>query len=68
MCTSLYTADVKINPTDKEFHRMLVIYNPTEGILLVNRGLFSISYDSLEALKTSDVEIKNKRHIGDINL
>ena len=68
MCTSLYTANVKINPTDKEFHKMLVIYNPTEGVLLVNRGLFSISYDSLEALKTSDVEIKDKRLIGDINL
>lgn len=68
MVTSLYTADVKLNPTDKEFHRMLVIFNPTEGVLLVNRGLFSISYENLEALETSDVEIKNKRHIGDINL
>lgn len=68
MCTSLFTADVKLNSTDKEFHRMLIIYNPTEGVLLVNRGLFSISFESLEALETSDVEIKDKRHIGDINL
>ena len=39
MVTSLYTADVKLNKTDKDFHRMLVVYNPEEGILLVNRGL-----------------------------
>ena len=68
MCTSLFTADVKLNPTDKKFHKMLIIYNPTEGVLLVNRGLFSISFESLEALETSDVEIKDKRLIGDINL
>ena len=68
MVTSLYTADVKLNKTDKDFHRMLVVYNPEEGILLVNRGLFSISFESQEALYTSDVEIKDKRHIGDINL
>ena len=48
MVTSLYTADVKLNKTDKDFHRMLVIYNPEEGILLVNRGLFSISFESQE--------------------
>ena len=68
MCTTLFTADVKLNPTDKDFHKMLIIYNPTEGVLLVNKGLFSVSYESLEALKTSDVEIKDKRLIGDINL
>lgn len=68
MVTSLYTADVKLNPTDKEYHKYLVIYNPTEGILFVNRGLFSISFENEKALETSDVEIKNKKHIGDINL
>ena len=68
MVTSLYTADVKLNPTDKEFHKMLVIYSPTEGILVVNRSLFSISFESLEAIRTSKVEIKDKRFIGDINL
>ena len=68
MCTNIFTADVKLNPTDKEFHRMLIIYNPTKGVLLVNRGLFGISFESLEALETSDVEIKDKRLIGEINL
>lgn len=68
MVTSLYTADVKLNKTDKDFYRMLIIYNPEEGILFVNRGLFSISFESQEALNSSDVEVKDKRHIGDINL
>ena len=68
MVTSLYTADVKLNPADKDFHRMLVIHNPEEGVLLVNKGLFNISFETEEAFLTSDVEIKDKRHIGDINL
>lgn len=68
MITSLYTADVKLNPTNKEFHKMLVVYNPEHGIVFINRGLFSISFESQEALNISDVEVKNKKHIGDINL
>ena len=68
MVTSLYTVDVKLNKTDKDFHKYLMIYNPEEGILFVNRGLFSISFENEEALLTSDIEIKNKRHIGDITL
>ena len=68
MLTSLYTADVKLNPTDKDYHRYLIITNPEEGVLLVNRGLYSLSFESLEALETSDIEIKDKRLIGDINL
>lgn len=68
MVTSLYTADVKLNKTDKDFHKYLMIYNPTEGILFVNRGLFSISFENEEALLNSDVEVINKKHIGDITL
>ena len=68
MVTSLYTVDVKLNKTDKNYHKYLIVYNHTEGILLVNRGLFSISFDNEDALTSSDVEIINKRHIGDINL
>ena len=49
MVTSLYTADVKLNKTDKDY---------TKRLLVVNE----------EALRTSDVELKNKRHIGDITL
>ena len=68
MVTSLYTASVKLNEKDKDFHRMLVVYNPEEGILLINRGLFSISFESERAFLTSDVEVKYKKHIGDITL
>ena len=68
MVTSIYTADVKLNKTDKDFHRMIMIYSPDEGVLFVNRGLYVISFESLEALATSDVEVKDKRRIGDINL
>ena len=68
MVTSLYTIDVKLNKTDKDFHKYLMIYNPENGILFINRGLFSLSFENEEALVSSDIEFKNKRHIGDINL
>lgn len=68
MITSLYTIDVKLNKTDKDFHKYLMVYNPENGILFINRGLFSLSFENEEALVSSDIELKNKRHIGDINL
>ena len=67
MVTSLYTADVKLNKTDKEYTKHLLVVNE-EGILMINKGLCSISFENEEALRTSDVELKNKRHIGDITL
>ena len=66
MCTSLYTADIKINPTDKNYHRYLIVMS--EGVLIVNRGLFVLSFETVNDFINSDVEIKDKRYIGDINL
>lgn len=67
MVTSLYTADIKLNKTDKDYHKCLIINNGS-GVLIVNRGLFSISFeDQITAFK-GDVEIINKKHIGDISL
>ena len=68
MVTSIYTVDVKLNKTDKDFHKYLMVYNSEKGILFINRGLFSISFENDEALITSDIELKNKKHIGDITL
>lgn len=68
MVTSLYTADVKLNKTDKDYHKYLLVVNPTEGVLMINRGLFSISFNSLDAAFNQDVEVINKKHIGDITL
>ena len=67
MVTSLYTADVQLNP-GKEAKRCLIIYNEEDGILIVEKGLFSISFENINALMKSDVIITDKRHIGDINL
>ena len=67
MVTSLYTADVKLNTTDKDYHKYIVIQNEN-GVLMINRGLFSISFMNEEAILLTDVEIENKKHIGDITL
>lgn len=68
MVTSLYTADIKINPTDKDYHRYLIVMSDSEGVLIVNRGLFVLSFETVNDFINSDVEIKDKRYIGDINL
>ena len=67
MVTSLYTADVQLNP-EKEAKRCLIVYNKQNGILIVEKGLFSISFENTNALMKSDVIITNKKHIGDVNL
>ena len=67
MVTSLYTADVKLNPGQEAKH-CLVVYNEETGILIVDRELFSISFESTDDLMKSEVIITDKRHIGDINL
>ena len=67
MVTSLYTADVQLNP-GQEAKRCLVVYNEETGILVVDRELFSLSFENIDDLMKSDVIITDKRHIGDINL
>lgn len=67
MVTSLYTADVQLNP-GKKAKRCLIVYNKENGILIVDGGLFSLSFESIDDLMKSDVIITDKRHIGDITL
>ena len=67
MVTSLYTADVQLNP-GQEAKRCLVVYNEETGILIVDRELFSLSFESTDDLMKSNVIVTDKRHIGDINL
>lgn len=66
MVTSLYIADVKLNKNDKEYTKHLLVVNE-EGILMINNGLCSISFWNEADLENS-IDIKDKRHIGDITL
>ncbi len=67
MIISIYTADVKLNATDKDYHKYIVIQNEN-GVLMVNKGLYSLSFINEEAVLLANVEVKNKKHIGDITL
>ena len=40
MITSLYTADVKLNKTDKGYTKHLLVVNE-EGILMINKKQFT---------------------------
>ena len=67
MVSSIYTADVKLNATDKDYHKYIIIQNE-EGVLMINKSLYSISFMNEEAVLLADVEVKNKKHITDITL
>lgn len=68
MVTSLYTAEIKLNKSDKAYIKHLVVINEN-GVLIMNKDLFVASFFSEEDFKNS-VEIKgnNLSHIGDITL
>lgn len=66
MVTSLYTAQIKLNKEDKNYKSYLLIRNES-GVLLVNNGLFVISFNSFDDFKNL-TEYNNIKHIGDINI
>lgn len=68
MITSLYTADIKLNKTDKDYTKYLVVMNSL-GVLLVNKGLYILSFDTEEEFKKEvDILDNNLKHVGDISL
>ena len=66
MITSIYTGSVKLNKTDKNFKQYLIVSNDT-GVLLVEHGLFVLSFDSFKEFK-EQTEYENITHIGDVNI
>ena len=68
MVTNLYTADIKLNKSDVDYKKYLVAFNEN-GVLLMDKGLFVVSFFSEEEFKQG-VEIKdnNLSHVGDITL
>ena len=68
MVTSLYTANIKLNKTDKDYKKYLVSMNEN-GVLIMDKGLFVLSFFSEEDFKKSvKIEGNNLNHIGDITL
>lgn len=68
MITSLYTAQIKLNKTDKDYTKYLVVMNPL-GVLLMNKGLFVLSFATEEEFnKEVDILDNNLKHVGDISL
>jgi len=62
MITKVYIADVKLNKTDKNYRKYIILYNE-HGYLLIDYELFVISSYSLD-----DFEVINKKHITDISI
>lgn len=67
MVTSLYIANIKLNKTDKDYTKYLLVIND-EGILMINEDLCSISFWNEADLKKNSIDIKDKKHIRDITL
>ena len=68
MVTSLYTAEIKINKSEVEYKKYLIVINDN-GVLISDKGLFVVSFFTEEDFK-NEVDIKNNKlsHIGDITL
>lgn len=58
MSTTISFVDAQLNES-KPFEPMIMIENDN-GILLVDEGLFVISFDSREAINNTTVKIANK--------
>ena len=68
MVTSLYTANIKLNKSDKDYKKYLVVMNDT-GVLILEHALYVLSFATTKEFKTQvDVENNNLNHIGDINI
>ena len=67
MVTSLYTANIKLNKTNKDYNKYLLVVNE-EGVLIINKDLYSISFWNEDDLENNSIDIKDKKHIGDIIL
>ena len=67
MLTSIYTADVKLNKSDKDYKRSIVIMNPEQGVLIVQNTLFVMSFENFETF-TTDVDYTDIRLIGEVNI
>ena len=68
MVTRLYTAQIKLNKSDKDYKKYLVSINEN-GVLIMDKGLFVVSFFSeVDFKKSVEIEGNNLKHIGDITL
>lgn len=59
MVTRLYTAYIKLNKNHKEYIKYLVAINDN-GVLILDKGLFVLSFDTEEDFKR-EVDISNNK-------
>lgn len=68
MVTRLYTANIKLNKSDKHYKKYLVVINDN-GVLLSDKGLFVLSFfNEKDFIEQVDIENNNLNHIGVITL
>lgn len=68
MVTRLYTSEIKINKSEVDYKKYLIVINDN-GVLISDKGLFVLSFFTEEDFK-NEVDIKDNKlsHIGDITL
>ena len=68
MVTRLYTAEIKINKSEVDYKKYLIVIN-YNGVLISDKGLFVLSFFTEEDFKNEvDIKDNNLSHIGDITL
>lgn len=68
MMYSIYTIEARLNESDENYHKYIMITNTEKGIMFINKGLFSTLFENESALNDSAIDIINKKHIGDVEL
>lgn len=68
MMYSIYTIEARLNKSDEHYHKYIMITNIEKGIIFINRGLFSMSFENESAMNDSVIDIINKKHIEDVEL
>lgn len=65
---SIYTIEARLNKSDENYHKYIMIINTEKGIIFINKGLFSMSFENESAMNDSVIDIINKKHIEDVEL
>ena len=68
MSKSVWTAEAKLNKTDKNFRKYVLIFDIEEGIILIDKGFYVITFESLDHARAQGVQIINKKYIGQADL
>ena len=68
MSKSVWTVEAKLNKEDKNFRKYVLIFDIEEGIILIDKGFYIITFESLDHARAQGVQMIKKKYIGEADL